>query len=109
LPELESLTEELRDRFGPLPEPALQFISLKELELLAYGWGIQGIRLEEERFAVLNYTNDQQIHDLVGRYGRGLRIVDRRNAYLDLPKKGLQGPKLVDFLKSVLRQFAVSR
>jgi len=109
LPELESLAEELRDRFGPLPEPAVQFISLKELELLAYGWGIQGIRLEEERFAVLNYTNDQQIHDLVGRYGRGLRIVDRRNAYLDLPKKGLQGPKLVDFLKSVLRQFAVSR
>ncbi len=101
--ELEELAEELRDRFGPLPEEAIRFISLKELELLAYAWGIDGIRLEEDRFAVFSYTDDQRIHTLAGRYGRDLRIVDRRNAYLVLPVKTPTGPKLVDFLKSVLR------
>ncbi len=101
--ELVEVAEELRDRFGPWPEEAVQFISLKELELMAYQWSIDGIRLEEDRFAVLSYTNDQRIHDLAGRYGKNLRIVDRRNAYLLLPVKGMNGPKLVDFLKSVLR------
>lgn len=103
LGELGEMANELRDRFGPIPGEAQKFLDLKELELLAYRWGIDNIRLEEDRFAVLSYRNDQLIHDLAGRYGRELRIVDRRNAYLVLPKKGLKGPELVEFLKSVLQ------
>ncbi|WP_437227351.1 transcription-repair coupling factor [Planctomicrobium sp. SH661] len=101
--ELKEVADEIRDRFGPLPEEAIQLISLKELELMAYAWGIDNIRLEEDRFAVLSYQDTQRIHDLAGRYGRDLRIVDRRNAYVLLPEKGMKGPLLVDFLKSVLR------
>jgi transcription-repair coupling factor (superfamily II helicase) len=101
--QLEEVTNELRDRFGPIPEEAERFLSLKELELLAYRWGIDNIRLEEDRFAVLSYRDDQLIHDLAGRHGRDLRIVDRRNAYLVLPERGLRGPELVEFLKSVLQ------
>ncbi|WP_437203921.1 transcription-repair coupling factor [Planctomicrobium sp. SH664] len=103
LSELEEVVNEIRDRFGPLPEEAVRFISLKELELLAYRWRIDNIRLEEDRFAVLSYQDVQQIHDLAGRYGKDLRIVDKRNAYLVLPVKVKKGPELVDFIKSVLR------
>ena len=103
LTELEEVASEIRDRFGPPPEEAIQFLSLKELELLAYGWRVDNLRLEEDRFAVLSYLDVQRIHDLAGRVGRNLRIVDRRNAYLVLPERGLSGPKLVEFLKSVLR------
>ena len=103
LVELEEVAGELRDRFGPLPMEALQFLALKELELLAFRWRIDNVRLEEERFAVLSYTDPQLIHDLAGRHGRELRIVDRRNAYLVLPQPGIRGAELVDFLKSVLR------
>jgi transcription-repair coupling factor (superfamily II helicase) len=101
--ELAEVTDEIRDRFGPLPEEAERFIYLKELELLAHAWGIDNIRLEDERFAVLSYLDPQRMHDLAARYGRDLRIVDKRNSYLVLPKKALRGPELVDFLKSVLR------
>lgn len=101
--ELQEVADEVRDRFGPWPPEAVQFFSLKELELLAYAWSIDNIRLEEDRFAVLSYQNPQRIHDLAGRQGRNLRIVDRRNAYLVLPEKQMQGAELVDFLKSVLR------
>lgn len=101
--ELQEVVTEMRDRFGPIPEEALQFISLKELELYAYQWGIAGIRLEEDRFAVFSYQNDQRIHDLAGRHPKLLRIVDRQNAYYVLPKRGLKGPELVDLLKLVLR------
>ncbi len=103
LKELDELATEMRDRFGPIPDDAQLFLYLKQIELLAYRWKIHAIRLEEERFVVLSYENDQLIHNLAGRYGRGLRIVDRRNAYLDLPKRGLQGAELVEFLKSVLQ------
>lgn len=103
LADLEEVTGEIRDRFGPVPEEAERFLALKELELLAWRWGIDAIRLEEDRFAVFAYRDDQLIHDLAGRYGRDLRIVDRRNAYLVLPEKGLRGPELVEFLKSVLQ------
>jgi len=101
--ELAEVVDELRDRFGPLPEEALQFLSLKELELMAYQWGIDAIRLEEQRFAVLSYTDDQKVHQLAARHGRDFRIVDRRNSYVLLPKRGMTGGKLVEFLKSVLR------
>jgi len=101
--ELKEVADEIRDRFGPLPEEAVQFISLKQLELMAYAWGLDNIRLEEDRFAVLSYQDPQRIHDLAHRHGRDLRIVDRRNAYVVLPEKGMKGPQLVEFLKSVLR------
>lgn len=103
LRELSELAEELRDRFGPLPEEAIHFLSLKELELLAYHWRIDNIRLEEERFAVFSYTDAQKIHSLAGRPKIDLRIVDQRNAYLLLPKANMRGPSLVEHLKSVLR------
>ena len=93
----------IRDRFGPIPDQAAQFLSLKELELVAYQWSIDSIRLEEDRFAVLAYNDVQRIHDLAGRCGKKLRIVDRQNAYLVLPKMTLLGGELVEFLKSVLR------
>ncbi len=101
--ELEEVANEIRDRFGPLPPDATQFLSLKELEILAYHWSIDNIRLEEDRFVVLTYHDVQRIHTLTGRHGKALRIVDRQNAYLLLPEKTLDGPELVDFLKSVLR------
>ncbi len=101
--ELNEVAEEIRDRFGPLPDEAVRFILLKELELMAYGWGIDNIRLEEDRFAVLSYQDPQRMQELVRHYGRDLRIVDRRNAYVVLPQKGMSGPTLVEFLKSVLR------
>lgn len=101
--ELEEVANEIRDRFGPIPEPAAQFLSLKELELVAFQWGIDNIRLEEDRFAVLTYNDVQRIHDLAKRLKKKLRLVDRQNAYLLLPEKDLVGPELVEFLKSMLR------
>ncbi|MDB4802844.1 helicase-related protein, partial [bacterium] len=103
LKELDEVSQELRDRFGPIPDQAMQFLSLKELELLAYHWSIDAIRLEEGRFAVFTYNDVQRIHDLAGRHGKAFRIVDRQNAYVLLAEIGVEGPELVEFLKSVLR------
>ncbi|MEZ6057428.1 MAG: transcription-repair coupling factor [Planctomycetaceae bacterium] len=103
--ELEELTAEIRDRFGPIPEPAERLLKQKSLELMAWRWGIDGIRLEteENRFAVFSYRDDQKIHDLCRHIGSDLRLVDRRNAYLLLARRDLDGASLIDYLQLLLK------
>jgi transcription-repair coupling factor (superfamily II helicase) len=43
---LEDFRQELRDRFGPIPEPAEWALRLAELRLLAARWQIGQVRLE---------------------------------------------------------------
>ena len=98
--ELADVVSEVRDRFGPLPEPVQRLVTLRELQLLAWSWGVDAVRLEE-RFAVLAYRDVQKIHDLAARVGSDLRIVDRRNAYLVIDRDW-SGDQLVARLKSLL-------
>ncbi len=100
--ELADVLTELTDRYGPPTVDVLRLFSLRELQLLAHQWGIEGIRLEEGRFAVLAYRDAQQIQELRARIGSDLRIVDRRDAYL-LIDETADGDALLEHLKSVLR------
>jgi transcription-repair coupling factor (superfamily II helicase) len=105
LSELQDVTSEMRDRFGPPPPEMERVVSLRELQLLAHTWGIDAIRLED-RFTVLAYSDAQKIHDLAARVGRDLRIVDRRHAYLVMHDE-LHGAPLLDHLKGILRESSV--
>jgi len=100
------LANELRDRFGPIPPETNRLISLTELQLLARGWQIDDIHLED-RFAVLGYRDAQRIARLADRCGSRLRIVDGRSAYLVLDEKNRHGMDrhsgLMSELKSVLQ------
>ncbi|MEW4529822.1 transcription-repair coupling factor [Maioricimonas sp. JC845] len=100
--ELAEVEEELRDRFGPLPPPAGQLLSLKELQLLAFAWRLETIRLEAG-YAVFGYRNSELVKELASKLRPDLRVVDRRNAYLVLPRDELTGAALLEHLKSVLR------
>jgi transcription-repair coupling factor (superfamily II helicase) len=51
--ELEGLQEELRDRFGPLPEPASNLLQVARLRLLAHGAGADRVRLRGNRADVV--------------------------------------------------------
>ena len=48
LERLEDFRQELRDRFGPLPEPAEWLLRLAELRLLAARWQVATVHLEAE-------------------------------------------------------------
>ncbi len=101
--ELAEVAGEIRDRFGPLPPETEQLVELKELQLMAFAWGITGIRMEEGRFAVLGYKDEKQIRALQRRVGNDLRMVDPGVAYLLLPRMDMNGPDTIEYLKSVLR------
>lgn len=100
--ELNEVAAEVRDRFGPIPVAAENLLKLRELQLIAWQWGIDDIHREEIRYAVFKYRDDQKIHDLAGKLGTMLRIVDRRNAYFLLPHRELRGAELIEHLKQAL-------
>ena len=99
---LEELTEELRDRFGPLPKETQRLIDLKELQLAAWFWRIHSIHLEDG-FAVFHYDDLQRIGLLKSRIGSDLRIVDGTRAYYLLEDDNLNNESLIERLKLVLQ------
>jgi transcription-repair coupling factor (superfamily II helicase) len=65
--ELEALERELRDRFGPLPEPAEMLLAVTRLKLLAAGRGIAGIEVRENKVML---TRNGELMTLGGRFPR---------------------------------------
>jgi len=102
LEELEAFGEELRDRFGPLPPPAERLLAVRELQLLAFRWGVRVVRMEEG-YAVFEYEDSKRIQQLAAFIGTDLRVADHRLAFLVLPILPNSGSALVDHLRSVLR------
>ncbi|MFN0056446.1 MAG: transcription-repair coupling factor [Planctomycetales bacterium] len=103
LVQLDDVAGELRDRFGPLPEPACHLIELKRIQLLAQTWQIDDIHLERE-FIVFGYRQPKRIQELAERSGGGLRIVDGRSAYLVLTPPESGEIPLLERLKVLLQQ-----
>ena len=81
--ELRQLAEELRDRFGSLPEPVERLIELQALRIEAAVWLIDSIRLEKP-YLVYTYTDRRRAEQLVTSIGKKLRIVDDHSIYLTL-------------------------
>jgi transcription-repair coupling factor (superfamily II helicase) len=81
LEQLDELETELRDRFGPIPEPAGNMIELKRLQLLAQAAQIDDIHMES-RDIVVRYRNREKIDRLAALSQKRLRVVDGRSAYL---------------------------
>ena len=83
--EIKEFREELRDRFGPLPDAAKRMLELAELRLDAAAWQIASIT-SDARFIVLHYTNRRQMERLARQSTIPIRVVDKTRAYI--PTKG---------------------
>lgn len=103
LEDLETLEEELRDRFGPIPASTSRLLQQKHLEVLARGWDIEAIYLEE-KFAVFKYKHAIKIEALRELRGSRFRVADRNSAYWLLSSLELTAENLLDELKMVLQQ-----
>jgi transcription-repair coupling factor (superfamily II helicase) len=100
--ELQELATELVDRFGPRPEAVERLLSRMEIRVLAHGWGIESIHLEDG-FVVLGYHDKAKIERLSKKQPGKVRIADARSAYVPLASD-TGDPDIVDaFIKSLLR------
>jgi len=104
---LEDFRQELRDRFGQLPEPAEWLVRLAELRLLATKWQIVDIHLEDSPTGptdvVLVYRSPRKVAKLAERSEGRVRVVDQATAYLRLQGNEDQPAELYALLKHVLR------
>jgi transcription-repair coupling factor (superfamily II helicase) len=121
LERLSKFREELRDRFGPVPEPAEWLLRLQELRILAAAWKVGHVYLEgpnegasppsERASAILpgptwlmmRYRGERKIKQLAARTPE-LRIVDDKSAGYKLGPKELHPEALYAVLREMLRE-----
>jgi len=110
LDRLEDFRQELRERFGPWPEPAEWLLRMAELRLLAARWHIATVHLEEvfdksvgPLDVVLGYRNPRRIKRLAEQSRGRLRIVDQNSAYFRLAPRETEPEVLYARLKDLLR------
>jgi transcription-repair coupling factor (superfamily II helicase) len=110
LDRLEEFRAELRDRFGPIPEPAEWLLRLQELRIRAASWKIADVHLEgpQEGFTgptylVLGYRGPRKIRELAQRNSE-LRIVDDKSAYYKLGLHEMEQAALYQVLREMLRE-----
>jgi transcription-repair coupling factor (superfamily II helicase) len=108
LDRLADFRQELRDRFGPLPEPAEWLLRLAEVRLLAARWQVANVRLEQSTELapidlVLSYQGPRKIKRLAERSGGRLRVVDSKSAYLRLAPGETEPEALYPCLVDLLR------
>jgi transcription-repair coupling factor (superfamily II helicase) len=110
LEKIDDFRQELRDRFGPLPEPAEWLMRLTELRLLAARWQVAAVHLEGPSpggagptDVVLGYRGERLIKRLADRSGGRLRVVDEKSAYFRLTAAEEQPLAMYEVLRELLR------
>jgi transcription-repair coupling factor (superfamily II helicase) len=108
LDKLDDFRQELRDRFGPIPEVTEWLLRLAEIRLLAARWKVVTIHLEqaspsEPTDVVLGYKDVKRIRELAERSGGRLRVVDEASAYFRLIHAELEPEALYAVLRELLR------
>ncbi|HEV3343000.1 MAG TPA: TRCF domain-containing protein, partial [Pirellulales bacterium] len=102
LAELRDFAAELTDRFGPRPATVERLLGRVELAILAEGWQIDAMHLED-LYVVFTYKNRSRIDKLAKQSGGRLRVVDARSAYLPMGKAVPPPDELYELVKSVLQ------
>jgi transcription-repair coupling factor (superfamily II helicase) len=109
LERLDEFREELRDRFGPIPEPVEWLLRTQEMRIRATGWKLTRIHLEGPgdgqtgpTDAVLSYQSANKMRMLQTRARRDLRIVDDRQALFRLAPNRLEPELLYHDLRALL-------
>jgi transcription-repair coupling factor (superfamily II helicase) len=103
--EVEALREELRDRFGPLPPPAMAFLSSALLRVSGGAMGIEGILVRGEE-ARITFRDDAvpRLKGLTSAFHEVQFQAEVRRAHpLSLKLTRLGGASLLDGLVRVLR------
>ncbi|MHC4878970.1 MAG: transcription-repair coupling factor [Planctomycetota bacterium] len=106
LEQLSDFVDELRDRFGPIPEEAQRLIDQQEIQILGRLWQVTRIHLEDG-FITLTYKDRKYMNLLKEtRLKSRLRIVDRRQACFVLKNPNPSPRALLGTLKKILAPFS---
>lgn len=100
--QIEQIRNELRDRFGDLPKPAVGLLEISGLRLEATIWQIEAIFMHEQHL-VFRYRDRSRVEQWAKLSRHTLRIVDEHSVYLKIKDEDRRPSRLLALLKSVLR------
>lgn len=99
---LSDFRQELRDRYGPLPEAAEWMLKLAEIRLLASRWQILSIH-RDNKDLVFSYRDRRLADRLAAHSGGRLKVVDDKSLYCRLRPDEEDAITMYQLLQSVLR------
>jgi transcription-repair coupling factor (superfamily II helicase) len=99
---LDDFRQELRDRYGPIPDAAEWLLRLAEVRLLAAKWQVASVHRNGPDL-VLGYRNPKRMGQLVERSGGRLKAIDEKDAYFRLQEGEDEPGAMYELLKWLLR------
>lgn len=100
--QIAAIREELQDRFGPLPPPAVRMLALAEVRLEAAVWQVERIFLED-KYLGFAFRDRDRFGQLAARRPGVVRIVDDHKAYVTLKSTAIEPGKMLALVKSILQ------
>ncbi|MBX7105619.1 MAG: transcription-repair coupling factor [Gemmataceae bacterium] len=100
---LDDFRQELRDRYGNVPEPAEWLLRLVEVRLLASKWKLESLHRDGIDM-VLTYTSEKHVRQLHERTGTRFRVVDGKQAYYKLTPADERNEHLYKTLRTLLAE-----
>ena len=101
LKRLAEFREELKDRYGPPPEPAEWLLKTTEIRLLCVKWQVAGVHRDGPDL-VFSYRNRKRIDELTKRSAGRLKVVDEKAAYLRLVSEEEPPAAMYELLQGVM-------
>jgi len=102
--EINDIAQELKDRFGPLPQPVKNLFEILEIKLLATGKGVESITSEAKQITI-NLAPGKRLHSLPFASGRDKVRIGAGYIRLDMRRLGGGWFKT---LKEVLKDMTVT-
>jgi transcription-repair coupling factor (superfamily II helicase) len=101
--ELLALRDELRDRYGPLPDVLATLFDLRRLRVRAASLGVERVH-RQDRVVVLTVKERSQEHVIkaLWRRKKDLRVIDERTLYLVLADASIDDEAVVHYLLEAL-------
>jgi transcription-repair coupling factor (superfamily II helicase) len=94
---LDDLAEELKDRYGPIPDSVKLMFALRSLRLLAVMAGVTIIR-RQDKVVILHYQDKQLLQAALYGYRLRLRFVEAQVAHLLPDDPSATDRDMIDFL-----------
>ena len=101
---LEDFRQELRDRYGPIPETAEWLLRLSEIRMMAAKWQVASVHRNGPNL-VFGYRNAKKAEQLAQRSAGRLKVIDEKDAYFRVQEGEDVPGRMYDVLRNLLRPF----
>ncbi len=100
--DLQKLSEELKDRYGPSPAEVAKLLDVTEIRIAATKWGIKSIFVQDND-VIFTFEDDKCVNDIFARAPGKISIPDPKTVYMRLEDRYFEQSTFLAVLRRLLR------